>query len=256
MLGESLARLLELPDEARVLDVGGWAAHLNRADGVIDLMPYESRGALLRGGVGPKPERFAEDTWVQRDICDRSPWPFEDDFFDFVACTFTLEDVRDPIGVCREMSRVGKAGYVEVPSLLDELSWRVPEPSGGPWVGHMHHRWLCALEGDELVFLPKWHSLHSNRRVRVPARLGRRLTTRDRTLAHFWEGELPAREREAIESYPLEELERAIRAQQEPGRAELAAMELSDVGARLRERTAPALRRLARTLREAGTRSR
>src|SRR3712207_6129609 len=139
MMPQNLQRILALPDEARVLDVGGWAAPLNRADWVIDVKPYETRGAMFREGFGPGPERFTEDTWVERDICDREPWPFEDDFFDCVVCTFTLEDLRDPVGGCREMSRVGRAGYVEVPSLLDELSWQVPEPSGGPWVGHNHH---------------------------------------------------------------------------------------------------------------------
>ena len=43
MLPEALDRLLDLPDSAKVLDVGGWAAPLNRADWVIDQMPYESR---------------------------------------------------------------------------------------------------------------------------------------------------------------------------------------------------------------------
>ena len=210
MFPDALARVLALPDDARVLDVGGWAGPVNRADWVIDLMPYESRGALMPDGFGPRPERFTAAQWVIADICGAEPWPFADDFFDFAICTFTLEDVRDPVRVCAEMSRVAKAGYIEVPSLLDELTWMNPEAGGGPWLGHAHHRWLCTLEGDELMFLSKFHSLHSRRSVRVPPRWARELTIEDRVLSHFWTGSLPARERLAIDAYPFEELEREL----------------------------------------------
>ena len=193
-----------------MLDVGGWAAPLNRADWVIDLMPYASRGALARDGVGPGPERFTPDTWVVADICSHRPWPFDDDFFDVALCTFTLEDVRDPVRVCEELSRVARAGYIEVPSVLDELTWRNPELSGGAWVGHTHHRWLCTLEQGGLVFLPKWHGLHARRGTRIPPSWARGLSWEERVLAHFWEGSLPARERVVIDDYPFDELERAI----------------------------------------------
>jgi SAM-dependent methyltransferase len=154
---------------------------------------------------------------VIADICAHEPWPFDDGFFDFALCTFTLEDVRDPIRVCQEMSRVARSGYIEVPSLLDELTWMNPEASGGPWVGHAHHRWLCTLEDGELVFLSKFHSLHAHREVQVPQALAAQLGEADRVLAHYWEGQLPARERPAIDAYPLDELQRAISARF-PGR--------------------------------------
>lgn len=211
MLQESLERILaSLPDDARILDVGGWAAPFNPARWVIDLMPYESRGALMPEGYGPGPERFGADTWVMADLCSHEAWPFEDGYFDFVVCAFTLEDVRDPVRVCQEIDRVGRAGLIEVPSVLDELTWRVPEPSGGPWCGHAHHRWLCFEEAGELVFLAKSHELHSRRRMRVPPRWARRLSPRERVLSLFWEGELRARERYAIVDYPYAELEERV----------------------------------------------
>ena len=77
MLPSSLERLeRELSPDALVLDVGGWARPLARADWVIDLMPHATRG--LYGADGDGPERFTEATWVQRDVCDREPWPFAD----------------------------------------------------------------------------------------------------------------------------------------------------------------------------------
>lgn len=210
MLPEGIERVAQLPDDARVLDVGGWAAPLNRADWVIDVMPYASRGVLAPGGIGELGERFTEQTWLVADICAHEAWPFEDDYFDFVLCTFTLEDIRDPIRVCEEMSRVGRSGYIEVPSLLEELTWMNPELSGGRWLGHAHHRWLCWLDEGELVFLSKFHSLHTDRRFRVTPRRARSLGMEERVLSHFWEGRLPSRERVAIDEYPFEALERAV----------------------------------------------
>jgi SAM-dependent methyltransferase len=241
MLPGALERLLALPDDARVLDVGGWAAPVNRADWVIDLMPYATRGALMPGGFGAAPERFDAARWVVQDICSHAPWPFADGFFDFAICTFTLEDVRDPVRVCEEMSRVARAGYVEVPSLLDELTWRNPEASGGPWIGHSHHRWLCTLHGDTLQFLVKAHSLHAERRARIPRRWARRLTSEERVLAHSWEGRLPARERPAIDAYPVDELQRAIRERFSPSVWERAALTAAE---RLRESAGYRWRRL------------
>jgi hypothetical protein len=213
MLTESLERLLgDLPDEARVMDIGGWAAPLNRADWVLDLMPYETRGRLPPGSFGPRPERFGTDTWVQRDICDHEPYPFEDDYFDFAVCTYTLEDLRDPVWVCRETSRIAKAGLIEVPSLLDELSWRVPQYSGGDWVGHDHHRWLCFTGENEIEFMHKPHSLHADRRARVPSRHAARLAHRQRAQVLWWRGDLRASERIVIGAFPMDELEERVSA--------------------------------------------
>src|SRR3954449_10993879 len=102
-----------LPDDALVLDVGGWAKPFPRADWVLDLMPYETRG--LYGTLEPDAERFGPDTWVTLDMCAHMPWPFADAQFDFAICSHTLEDIRDPIWVCSELARVARAGYIEVP---------------------------------------------------------------------------------------------------------------------------------------------
>jgi hypothetical protein len=207
MLTESLERLLgAVGEQARVVDIGGWAAPLNRADWVVDLMPYETRGKLPPGSFGPAPERFSAQTWLQRDICDHEPYPFEDGHFDFAVCTYTLEDIRDPVWVCREISRIARPRLIEVPSLLDELSWRVPQYSGGDWAGHDHHRWLCFTGENEIEFMHKPHSLHADWRPRVPSRHAARLTHRQRIQVLWWEGELKARERIVIGAFPMDEL--------------------------------------------------
>jgi hypothetical protein len=220
MLPRNLERILgQISDTDVVLDVGGWAAPLNRADWVLDLMPYETRGSLVAGGFGPGPERFDASRWVRRDMCDREPWPWPDGFFDFAVCVTTLEDVRDPIGVCRELSRVAKAGYVEVPTLWAELLhwWE------GPYLGHEHHRWLCEIEDGGLVFTHKPHSIHADRRLRVHRRWTAELTVEDHLQGLFWEGELPAREHVHVGGFPRDELAARVRERFRPTRAELAA---------------------------------
>jgi hypothetical protein len=174
---------LQFPDDAVVLDVGGWAKPLPRADWVIDLLPYETRGLY---GQASGEERFTAATWVQHDICDRDPWPFSDGQFDYAVCAHTLEDVRDPIGVCRELSRVAKAGYVEVPAPVEELTWGIQ----GEWVGWTHHHWITELIDDELVFTAKPHLLCAEGR-HLPAGAAE---GKPRVLQLSWTGEVRARE--------------------------------------------------------------
>jgi hypothetical protein len=137
---------------ALVLDVGGGLRPFARADWVLDALPYERRGEL--GWTGdPASERFGPNSWVQCDMCDRRPWPFADGKFDFVVCSHTLEDVRDPVWVASELQRVARSGYIEVPSLRQELTYGVQ----GPWVGWGHHRWLVLVGEGEIEFLFKHH---------------------------------------------------------------------------------------------------
>ena len=191
MMAASRARLLEqLSDSETVLDVGGWALPLARADWVLDVMPYETRGSLGRDGA-PVDERFTAATWVTRDICDRSAWPFEDGQFDFVVCSQTLEDIRDPIWVCGELQRVGRAGYVEVPSRLVEQSWWVQ----GPWIGYGHHRWLIDVEAGGLEFVSKPHSITGIDGAGFPNGYGQALPEEERNHGFWWEGSFGFRER-------------------------------------------------------------
>jgi len=164
------------------VDIGAWGRPFTRADWVIDLMPYETRG--LYGQDGEPPERFSADTWIQRDICDREPFPFEDGQVDFVICSHTLEDVRDPLWVCSEMRRIAKNGYIEVPSRLEEQSFGFQ----GPWVGWGHHHWLIEVQGDRIEFVFKHHVLHGREGDHFPAGFQELLSEEERVETLWWEG--------------------------------------------------------------------
>src|SRR5690242_14899243 len=134
MLPKNAQRVLDsLRPSDVVVDLGGWAQPFTRANYVVDLMPYETRGIF--GRVGPDPEHFTRDTWLKVDVCT-DPLPFADKSIDYLVCSHTLEDLRDPIRVCKEINRVAKRGYIEVPSRRMETI-RNLEHRGYP--GYYHH---------------------------------------------------------------------------------------------------------------------
>jgi hypothetical protein len=201
MLAASRAQILErLRNADLVLDVGGGANPLARADWVIDLMAYGDRGLYGEIDEDPASERFSAATWVQRDICDRAPWPFEDRQFDFVVCSHTLEDVRDPIWVCGELTRVARAGYIEVPSRREEQSYGFQ----GPWAGWGHHRWLIDLEGDELTFVFKHHVLHNRPSDHFTTEFHAQLSAEQRVHQLWWQGGFRYRERVFMDAPSLD----------------------------------------------------
>jgi hypothetical protein len=196
MLAASAERILSgFDDSAVVLDIGGWADPFSRADWVMDLMPYETRGLYEREGWieprGAEPERFDTSTWIQRDICERTPYPFGNDELDFVVCSQTLEDVRDPVWVCAEMNRIGRAGYIEVPSRLDEQSFGIQ----GSFVGWPHHHWLIDIGEASIEFVMKSHEIHGSPDLHFPAGFRDQLSSEERVQALWWEGGFTYRER-------------------------------------------------------------
>jgi hypothetical protein len=181
-----------LRDSDVVLDIGGWAHPFNRANYVMDSEPYDSRGFYNRARhasappfppLGGEHEYFTEQSWIKRDICDRGPFPFADKSVDMVICSHTLEDIRDPLWVCSEMIRIGRAGYIEVPSRIWETT-RGHEPG---IAGLSHHRWLIDIdqEAQSITFTPKFHCIHTWRNS-LPASILRGLTQRESVQWLFW----------------------------------------------------------------------
>ena len=139
----------------------------------------------LRGG---RRESFSKETWIQRDICERTPFPFAEKEIDLVICSHSLEGVRNPLWVCAEMIRVAKQGYLEVPSRVAE-SCRGVETArvGSARVGWSHHRWLIDIEGNRVRFLMKYHMIQGHWRFSFPHSYWRRLPESQRVKWLFWE---------------------------------------------------------------------
>jgi len=185
-------------DDVSVLQVGAGASPFERADWVLDDLGYEPNGSA----------RYTRSTWITRDVCGRERWPFADGRFGFAVCT-TLALVRDPVGVCAELSRVAARGYVEVPTVEAELAAGTA-------------RWLCDVVDAELVFVHKAVEVAADPRARVPPRWAARLEEGERVTGLFWESRLPARERLVEADALARELSDRLRRRFEPTTAEVA----------------------------------
>lgn len=125
-----------IPEGARVLEIGPGHAPFRRATHFADFLQYGD---------------------LPTSICDLSndPLPFADKSFDFIYCRHVLEDMFNPFPLIREMSRVGKAGYIETPSPIAELCCGVD--GGAPaYRGYHHHRFIVWVDGDQLRFVSKY----------------------------------------------------------------------------------------------------
>lgn len=73
---------------------------------------------------------------------DGTNMPFKDKEFDYVICNQVLEHVDDPVVFCNELSRVGKKGYLESPSIIGEFLF--PKES---------HKWvIMQMDGQLYAF--------------------------------------------------------------------------------------------------------
>ena len=169
-----------IPENALVLDIGGWWQPFPRANYVIDAQPYETRNQGITPFSGQ--ELFTKDTWIIADV--NSHLPFPDKKFDFVICSHVLEDIRDPINLLKEMSRIGKSGYVEFPSRFYE-SIRGHEHRG--YAGLYHHRWLVSIVEDVIHFKHKPHSIHGKKEFSIPKRYLKKLDSENSVNFIFWE---------------------------------------------------------------------
>jgi len=82
--------------------------------------------------------------------------PYEDKEFDFVYCRHVIEDLWNPVNALKEISRITKAGYIETPSALCEMSKDVDGGTNVPYRGYNHHRYIVWNDRGTLNILPKF----------------------------------------------------------------------------------------------------
>ncbi|MEP0885054.1 class I SAM-dependent methyltransferase [Trichocoleus sp. ST-U3] len=183
-----------LPANAKILDVGGWFKPCSLATHVVDLMPWETRGAKLQ--LEPLPdERFTKETWYQLNFLNpKLELPFADKEFDFSICSHTLEDLESPHYLIPEILRVSKAGYIEVPSRLHEQTIGVRDRASS-LVGHPHHYWIIDKEENTLFFYNKSDSLAGSHSfytipLQIYEKQVRKATSNLAVLEFFWDERL------------------------------------------------------------------
>jgi ubiquinone/menaquinone biosynthesis C-methylase UbiE len=126
---------LSIPSNANVLDVGSGHNPHPRANVLTDKFADDNYHRC--GDVKVlKHQKFVE--------ASGEALPFQDKEFDYVICSHVAEHVDDPAIFLNEISRVGKAGYLETPSLLGE--YLAPKKS---------HQWVVLEISNKLVFVSK-----------------------------------------------------------------------------------------------------
>ena len=76
-------------------------------------------------------------------VCDICDMPFGNKEFDYVVASHILEHVDNPIAACKELQRVGKAGYIESPTFMKDALFS--------WVKGIHN-WQILSQGNTLFF--------------------------------------------------------------------------------------------------------
>jgi SAM-dependent methyltransferase len=119
---------LPVTDDALVLDVGSGDKPSWRADVLLDRYTGPEFAGQRSGMRGARVSRPLFDA-------DAADMPFRDGAFDYAICSNLLEHVPDPEAVARELTRVARAGYIEV-----------PEAASAKIVDFPSHLWWCRLE--------------------------------------------------------------------------------------------------------------
>ena len=176
-------------DDDLVLDVGGWASRSRAPTGSSTSSPTRPAASTATA-----PPRAPSASLPRPGSCatsatgspgrPRRPVRVRD------LRAHARGRARPGLGL-RGAQRVARAGYVEVPSRLEEQALGVQ----GPWVGWSHHRWLIDLEDGGLAFAPKSQLLDHRAAYRFPVGFHATLSPKQWVTARWWEGALTARER-------------------------------------------------------------
>jgi len=147
--------------------------NIQSTDRVLDIgsgnEPFPYANYLVDRFLDETPHRYGEINRNGKPLvsADIEHLPFADKSFDFVYCAHILEHVDDPVRACGELMRIGKRGYLETPTMSEDILFA--------WAKERHkwhvvsiNRTLCFFEYSprqlEGIGSTVWENLIMNRR--------------------------------------------------------------------------------------------
>lgn len=115
-------RIRSILPSHRVLEVGPGGTPHSRSDVFLDRR-FEDP-AIAKGQRGHTPPMVSNKPLI---YYDGDTFPFKDKEFDYVICSHVLEHVPDPEMFISEITRVGKSGYLEFPTIYYDYIYDFPE---------------------------------------------------------------------------------------------------------------------------------
>lgn len=98
-------------------------------------------------------DRYQSSRLVPADIGNVEALPYADQEYDYVYASHILEHTEHPAQAIRELQRVGKRGYVEVPSVM--LDWIMQHGEAHVGDDGKPARWMCLKIPDGIVFVER-----------------------------------------------------------------------------------------------------
>jgi len=132
-------RIISIKDSDRVLEIGPGATPFHRSDEFLELEFENEQDRFAQSGhIGiletEKPIHYYNGT----------VFPFEDQSYDYIVCAHVLEHVSDVSFFLSEITRVGKMGYIEFPTIYYDYLYNIPE-----------HLQLLNVFNDKIYHIPK-----------------------------------------------------------------------------------------------------
>jgi len=126
----------DIKEGEKVLDIGSGGFPFPYATQLVDKFPEKTHHRYEKLKTKNLP-------FVQADIQEL---PFGDKSFDFVYCSHVLEHVEDPAKAISEIVRIGKRGFIEVPTKTSDLIFNLTR------LDHFH-KWYINKVGNKLIFI-------------------------------------------------------------------------------------------------------
>lgn len=126
----------DIRDDELVIDIGSGGWPFQRANHLADKFTEKTSHRTEKLMLDERP--FFE--------VDLDQLPFADNSYDFVFCSHVIEHMDHPGRAMRELMRIGKRGYIELPTRLSDVMFnftRIPN----------HHKWHGLVMGKTIVLM-------------------------------------------------------------------------------------------------------